>query len=106
MRITKYEDSQLKITNEGDLLDDVLYIKDKAGSEKKYSFPTKIENTACSIPRGNLEKELDSVNSEIKDSLRKAGLNIDALHIALCEAYFWCIKDAMFEKESNAGYPS
>jgi hypothetical protein len=82
-----YEDKDLRIIHEDNCswFDWNLYIK-YSGKEDKYNIPSKILGESQVTKRGELESKLDAINPKIRDSLKNAGLTVDALHVVLCVA--------------------
>lgn len=100
-----YEDQQLKIKIEDDcgFFEFNLYIKNKE-EEKKYKIPLKIMGESSVTNRGELESKLDAASPKIKESLKKAGLTVDALHAALCVAHWYRAESLASDRDTE--FPS
>ncbi len=85
MAFTLYEDGQMKIMSEK-VLYETFYIKNKDSNDLSYDIPIRLFNDAFHIQRGQLENELNNVNPEIVKNLKKANINIDSAHLAICLA--------------------
>ena len=81
-----YQDEQLKI----DYLsgeDHLLFIKEKNGRETNYVIARGILSELATTPREGIERKIATFNDMILFALKKEGIGVDGLHIALCQAY-------------------
>lgn len=103
MAITLYEDEQLKIITEKLFYHTfcIKSIKKSSGKCLCYDIPKRTFNETFKLQRGQLESKLDEINPKIKGSLKKANINIDSAHLAMCLAayQFWEIVRADRDSE-------
>lgn len=79
-----YQDGKLKIDYLPKCVEDhELFIKDRGS----YALPRGVLQDLARTPRGGIGRILDTFNPSILDTLNQEGIDIDGLHIALCQAY-------------------
>lgn len=84
-----YQDQQIKI---GYLpysaIDHILFIREgETGEFREYLIQRGILKELATTPRGGIEQKIANFNERILSSIKKVGIKIDGLHVALCQAY-------------------
>lgn len=83
-----YQDEQLKIDYYKPSPEDhLIWIKDNTGKETAYILQRGILEELARTPRGGIERKINTVNDMILFHLKKEGISVDGLHVAICQAY-------------------
>jgi len=64
-----------------------LSLKEKDGKTSYYNLQRGTLHELAITPPGGIEKKINNFNPSLLDALNKEEITIDALHIALCQAY-------------------
>jgi len=82
-----YEDPQLMITNFGSTDEHLLFVNEKIGEQINFIIPRGCLKEFAETPRGELERKLHDVNPLVIAELKQERIDVDYIHIALCQAY-------------------
>lgn len=77
-----YQDGELKITYFNGPEDHELFIK-----ENRYIIQRGILRDLAETPRGGLISIIENWSPQILLGLESAGISVDGLHVAICQAY-------------------
>ncbi len=83
-----YQDRQLRIEHHpSSSQDHLLYVKEKEGEEVEYLIQRGILRELARTPRGEIERKISNFSPEILTEVKREGIGVDGLHVALCQAY-------------------
>jgi len=83
-----YQDERLRIDYHPSSVEDhLVYIKERAGEEINYLIPRGILEELARTPRGRIERKINLWNDELVYRVKREGIGVDGLHVALCQAY-------------------
>ena len=96
-----YQDEKLKIEYLPNSHEDhLVYIRESSGEEYRYVIQRGILEELARTARGGIENKLQWSNQDLLFVLKKENISVDALHIAICQAYAEEKERVLYHKRS------